>query len=294
MIPATVQDVSDALAAQRYIADRSLAVTIHLALQLGRPLFLEGEAGVGKTEVAKVLSAILGEPLLRLQCYEGLDAGHAIYEWDYARQMLAIRLIEARGEGAGAAISDIMSREYLIARPLLEAVEMSAAGARPVLLIDELDRADEEFEAYLLELLSDFQVTIPEVGTVIAKEPPVVVITSNRTREIHDALKRRCIYHWIDYPTFEREVEIVTTKVPGIAEDLAGDLARAMERLRNLELFKPPGVAETLDWAAALQVLGTEVLSPEAAGDTLGVILKYEEDIERVRAGGVGRLLAAG
>ena len=294
MIPSTVQDVSDALAAQRYIADRSLAVTIHLALQLGRPLFLEGEAGVGKTEVAKVLSAILGEPLLRLQCYEGLDAGHAIYEWDYARQMLAIRLIEARGEGAGAAISDIMSREYLIARPLLEAVEMSATGARPVLLIDELDRADEEFEAYLLELLSDFQVTIPEVGTVTAKEPPVVVITSNRTREIHDALKRRCIYHWIDYPTFEREVQIVTTKVPGIAEDLAGDLARAMERLRNLELFKPPGVAETLDWAAALQVLGTEVLSPAAAVDTLGVILKYEEDIERVRAGGVGRLLAAG
>ena len=294
MIPSTVQDVSDALAAQRYIADRSLAVTIHLALQLGRPLFLEGEAGVGKTEVAKVLSSILGEPLLRLQCYEGLDAGHAIYEWDYARQMLAIRLIEARGEGEGAAISDIMSREYLIARPLLEAVEMSADGSRPVLLIDELDRADEEFEAYLLELLSDFQVTIPEVGTVSAKEPPVVVITSNRTREIHDALKRRCIYHWIDYPTFEREVEIVTTKVPGIADDLAGDLARAMERLRNLELFKPPGVAETLDWAAALQVLGTEVLSPEAAGDTLGVILKYEEDIERVRQGGVGRLLAAG
>jgi MoxR-like ATPase len=207
--------------------------------------------------------------------------------------MLAIRLIEARGEGAGAAISDIMSREYLIARPLLEAVEMSASGSRPVLLIDELDRADEEFEAYLLELLSDFQVTIPEVGTVTAKEPPVVVITSNRTREIHDALKRRCIYHWIDYPNFEREVEIVTTKVPGIAEELAGDLARAMERLRNLELFKPPGVAETLDWAAALQVLGTEVLSPEAATDTLGVILKYEEDIERVRAGGVGRLIAA-
>ena len=195
MIPSTVREVADALASQRYIADRSLAITVHLALQMGRPLFLEGEAGVGKTEVAKVLSTILDEPLLRLQCYEGLDAGHAIYEWDYARQMLAIRLIEARGEGTGAGISDIMSREYLIARPLLEAVEMSAAGRRPVLLIDELDRADEEFEAYLLELLSDFQVTIPEVGTVTAKEPPVVVITSNRTREIHDALKRRCIYH---------------------------------------------------------------------------------------------------
>ena len=294
MIPATVREVADALAGQRYIADRSLAVTIHLALQMGRPLFLEGEAGVGKTEVAKVLAGILDQPLIRLQCYEGLDAGHALYEWDYARQMLAIRLIEARGEGGGAAISDIMSREYLIARPLLEAVEMAAGGSRPVLLIDELDRADEEFEAYLLELLSDFQVTIPEVGTVAAEEPPVVVITSNRTREIHDALKRRCLYHWIDYPSFEREMEIVTAKVPGIDQALAADLARAMEKLRNLDLFKPPGIAETLDWAAALNVLGAEVLSPEAAGDTLGVILKYEEDIERVRTAGVGGLLVAG
>ena len=294
MIPATVREVADALADQRYIADRSLAVTIHLALQMGRPLFLEGEAGVGKTEVAKVLAATLDQPLIRLQCYEGLDAGHALYEWDYARQMLAIRLIEARGEGGGAAISDIMSREYLIARPLLEAVEMAADGSRPVLLIDELDRADEEFEAYLLELLSDFQVTIPEVGTVAAQEPPVVVITSNRTREIHDALKRRCLYHWIDYPSFEREMEIVTAKVPGIDQALAADLARAMEKLRNLDLFKPPGIAETLDWAAALNVLGAEVLSPEAAGDTLGVILKYEEDIERVRTAGVGGLLVAG
>ena len=294
MIPATVEDVAAALASQRYVADRSLAVTIHLSLQLGRPLFLEGEAGVGKTEVAKVLAAILDQPLIRLQCYEGLDAGHALYEWDYARQMLAIRLIEARGEGGGAAISDIMSREYLIARPLLEAVEMAADGSRPVLLIDELDRADEEFEAYLLELLSDFQVTIPEVGTVAAQEPPVVVITSNRTREIHDALKRRCLYHWIDYPSFEREMEIVTAKVPGIDKALAADLARAMEKLRDLDLFKPPGVAETLDWAAALNVLGAEVLSPEAAGDTLGVILKYEEDIERVRTAGVGGLLVAG
>ena len=294
MTPTTVEDVAAALATERYVADRSLAVTIHLALQLGRPLFLEGEAGVGKTEVAKVLAAILDQPLIRLQCYEGLDAGHALYEWDYARQMLAIRLIEARGEGGGAAISDIMSREYLIARPLLEAVEMAADGSRPVLLIDELDRADEEFEAYLLELLSDFQVTIPEVGTVAAQEPPVVVITSNRTREIHDALKRRCLYHWIDYPSFEREMEIVTAKVPGIDRALAADLARAMEKLRDLDLFKPPGIAETLDWAAALNVLGAEVLSPEAAGDTLGVILKYEEDIERVRTAGVGGLLVAG
>ena len=294
MIPGTVEDVAAALASQRYVADRSLAVTIHLSLQLGRPLFLEGEAGVGKTEVAKVLAAVLDQPLIRLQCYEGLDAGHALYEWDYARQMLAIRLIEARGEGGGAAISDIMSREYLIARPLLEAVEMAADGSRPVLLIDELDRADEEFEAYLLELLSDFQVTIPEVGTVAAQDPPVVVITSNRTREIHDALKRRCLYHWIDYPSFEREMEIVIAKVPGIDKALAADLARAMEKLRDLDLFKPPGIAETLDWAAALNVLGAEVLSPEAAGDTLGVILKYEEDIERVRTAGVGGLLVAG
>lgn len=292
MLPMSIEEVADELASHRYIADRSLAVTIHLALQLGRPLFLEGEAGVGKTEVAKVLSAILGQPLLRLQCYEGLDAGHAIYEWDYARQMLAIRLIEARGEGAGAGISDIMSREYLIARPLLEAVELAAAGHRPVLLIDELDRADEEFEAYLLELLSDFQVTIPEVGTIAAAQPPVVVITSNRTREIHDALKRRCIYHWIDYPTFDREVAIVTTKMPDIDKTLAGALAAAMERFRDLELFKPPGVAETLDWAAALQVLGTRVLTPEAADDTLGVVLKYEEDIQRVRSVGLEGLLA--
>lgn len=294
MIPGTVEEVADALAEQRYIADRPLAVIIHLAIQMGRPLFLEGEAGVGKTEVAKVLAAVLDQPLIRLQCYEGLDAGHAIYEWDYARQMLAIRLIEARGGGAAADISDIMSREYLVARPLLEAVELAANGSRPVLLIDELDRADEEFEAYLLELLSDFQLTIPEVGTVAAETPPVVVITSNRTREIHDALKRRCVYHWIDYPDFDREVEIVMSKAPGIGEELAGELARVMERLRSLDLFKPPGVAETLDWAAALRVLGTEVLSPEAASDTLGVVLKYEDDIERVRSGGIGRLIAAG
>ncbi len=294
MVPGTVEEVADALAEQRYIADRPLAVIIHLAIQMGRPLFLEGEAGVGKTEVAKVLAAVLDQPLIRLQCYEGLDAGHAIYEWDYARQMLAIRLIEARGGGAAADISDIMSREYLIARPLLEAVELAANGSRPVLLIDELDRADEEFEAYLLELLSDFQLTIPEVGTVAAETPPVVVITSNRTREIHDALKRRCVYHWIDYPDFDREVEIVMSKAPGIGGELAGELARVMKRLRSLDLFKPPGVAETLDWAAALRVLGTEVLSPEAASDTLGVVLKYEDDIERVRSGGIGRLIAAG
>ncbi len=289
----SVDEVLEALASRRYMAERSLGVAIHLALQLGKPLFLEGEAGVGKTEVAKVLASILDTPLIRLQCYEGLDVGHAVYEWDYARQMLAIRLIEAKGEGAHADVGDIMSREYLVARPLLQAVEASALGQRPVLLIDELDRADEEFEAYLLEMLSDFQVTIPEIGTIAASEPPVVILTSNRTREIHDALKRRCIYHWIDYPDFEREVEIVLRKVPAISEALAADLARAMEKLRSIDLFKPPGVAETLDWAAALSVLGTERLTTESATNTLGVILKYQEDIERLRAGGVEQLVAS-
>jgi MoxR-like ATPase len=293
VIPQTVDEVLDALGRHRYIADRGLAVAIHLALQLGRPLFLEGEAGVGKTEVGKVLAAILGEELIRLQCYEGLDVNHALYEWDYARQMLAIRLLEAHGVGERADVKDIMSREFLVARPLLQAIERAAGERRPVLLVDELDRADEEFEAYLLELLSDFQVTIPEVGTVAAEEPPVVVITSNRTREIHDALKRRCIYHWIDYPDFEREVAIVLGKVPGISKVLAGQLARAMERLRELDLFKPPGVAETLDWAAALAVLGNERLEPAVLEDTLGVVLKYQEDIARVRSLGPERLLAS-
>ncbi len=294
MIPSSVEEVLDALESQRYVAERSLAVSIHLALELGRPLFLEGEAGVGKTEIAKVLAAVLDEPLIRLQCYEGLDANHAIYEWDYARQMMAIRLMEVRGDGSDADVGGIMTRDYLIARPLLEAIELAAEGGRPVLLIDELDRADEEFEAYLLELLSDFQVTIPEIGTIAAKQPPVVVITSNRTREIHDALKRRCIYHWIDYPDFEREVAIVMSKVPGVSASLAEELARVMERLRDLDLFKPPGVAETLDWAAALQVLGAETLSPETASDTIGVILKYQEDIHRVRSTGLERLIAEG
>ena len=212
----SVDEVLKALTDERYVAERSLGVAIYLALQLGKPLFLEGEAGVGKTEVAKVLASILDAPLIRLQCYEGLDVGHAVYEWDYPRQMLAIRLIEATGEGAKAEVDDIMSREYLIARPLLQAVEATAGGERPVLLIDELDRADEEFEAYLLEMLSEFQITIPEIGTISADRPPVVIVTSNRTREIHDALKRRCIYHWIDYPDFEREVEILMRKVPDL------------------------------------------------------------------------------
>jgi MoxR-like ATPase len=281
-----------ALESRRYVADRALGVVIHLALQMGRPLFLEGEAGVGKTEVAKVLAAILDEELIRLQCYEGLDVSHALYEWDYARQMLAIRLLEARSDGSIPEVTDIMSREYLIARPLLQAIQLGAKGRRPILLIDELDRADEEFEADLLELLSDFQVTIPEVETVRAVVPPVVVITSNRTREIHDALKRRCIYHWIDYPDYEREIAILRSRAPEVSETLAAELARAMQYLRSLELFKPPGVAETLDWAKALTVLGTTELTADAIGETLGVVLKYQEDIARVQAEGVERLAA--
>lgn len=289
MLPSSVEEVVTAFAKADYIADRSLAVSVHLALQLGRPLFLEGEAGVGKTEVAKVLASMLGTPLIRLQCYEGLDVNHAVYEWDYARQMLAIRLVEARGEGSHADVSDIMSREFLVARPLLQAVE---TPGRPVLLIDELDRADEEFEAYLLEILSDFQVTVPEIGTIRAAEPPVVILTSNRTREIHDALKRRCIYHWVDYPDLDREVEIVMTRVPAIDERLARQLAAAMQDLRALDLFKPPGVAETLDWARALRVLGAHELDKAAIDDTLGVVLKYREDVELVTREGTEKFAA--
>jgi len=292
VIPSTVDEVQDALAAASYIADRPLAVAIHLALQLGRPLFLEGEAGVGKTEIAKVLAQIMDEDLIRLQCYEGLDVSHALYEWDYARQMLAIRMMEAT-HTAGGAVSDIMSREYLVARPLLQAIELGAQGRRPVLLIDELDRADEEFEAYLLELLSDFQVTIPEVATIKAEVPPVVVITSNRTREIHDALKRRCLYHWIDYPTYERELEIVRAKAPDVPERLAEQLAAAMQQLRSTDLFKPPGVAETLDWGHALTVLDRGELDAATINDTLGVVLKYQEDLVKVRGDGVEQLLGA-
>ena len=289
----SIDEVLAAMEGERYVPERSLGVAVYLALELGKPLFLEGEAGVGKTEVAKVLASILDTRLIRLQCYEGLDVNHAVYEWDYPKQMLAIRLIEAGGEGEQVEVDDIMGRDYLVSRPLLQAVEASADGERPVLLIDELDRADEEFEAYLLELLSDFQVTIPEIGTIASDQPPVVVLTSNRTREIHDALKRRCIYHWIDYPDFDREVAIVMRKVPDVPAALAADLARAMETLRSMDLYKPPGVAETLDWAAALAVLGTERLDPEVAEDTLGVILKYQEDIERVRSGGTQQLLAS-
>ncbi len=291
MIPSTIEELADSLDRQNYFADEYLTVAIHLALHLGRPLFLEGEAGVGKTEVAKVLASLAGDDLIRLQCYEGLDVGQALYEWDYARQMMEIRLLEARGEGTSASARDIMSRDFLIARPLLKAIEATQGGHRPVLLIDELDRADEEFEAFLLELLSDFQVTIPEIGTIRAETPPIVVLTSNRTREIHDALKRRCIYHWIDYPSPDLEAAIVTRKVPGIEKDLANAMASAMERLRNMDLFKPPGVAETLDWAESLQLLHDGQLTPALMDKTLGVVLKYKDDIDAVKAAGVEALV---
>ncbi|MEE8484935.1 MAG: MoxR family ATPase [Acidimicrobiia bacterium] len=282
--PSSVDALEAAFIDHGYIPERGLSVAIHLAIQMGRPLFVEGEPGVGKTEIANVLTAMTGGELIRLQCYEGLDASHALYEWDYARQMLAIRLLEA--QGGEVEVHDIMSEEYLIARPLLQAIRRSSEGLPTVLLIYELDRADAEFEAYLLELLSDFQITIPEVGTIRASTPPIVIITSNRTREIHDAVKRRCIYHWIDYPTVEREIAILHKKAPEISEVLSRELAEAMQKLRNLDLFKPPGVAETVDWAMALRVLGETELSLEVIDETIGVIVKYEEDIQTVRAAG--------
>jgi MoxR-like ATPase len=291
VIPNTVEDLAGKLDEFDYFSDESLTVAIHIAVQLGRPLFLEGEAGVGKTEVAKVLARMSGSELIRLQCYEGLDVGQALYEWDYARQMMAIRLLEASGKGPDATPEDIMSREYLIARPLLRAIEASTAGSRPVLLIDELDRADEEFEAFLLELLSDFQVSIPEIGTIKAEEPPIVVLTSNRTREIHDALKRRCVYHWIDYPTPERESAIIQRKVPELEAGLADAVSEAMSRLRNVDLFKPPGVAESLDWAESLRLLQAGELSVHVIESTLGVVLKYKDDIDLVRSAGVESLV---
>jgi MoxR-like ATPase len=291
VIPNTVEDLAGRLDEFDYFSDESLTVAIHIAVQLGRPLFLEGEAGVGKTEVAKVLARMSGSELIRLQCYEGLDVGQALYEWDYARQMMAIRLLEASGKGSEATPEDIMSRDYLIARPLLQAIEASTAGRRPVLLIDELDRADEEFEAFLLELLSDFQVSIPEIGTIKAEEPPIVVLTSNRTREIHDALKRRCVYHWIDYPTPERESAIIQRKVPELEAALADSVSEAMSRLRDVDLFKPPGVAESLDWAESLRLLQAGELSVPVIESTLGVILKYKDDIDLVRSAGVETLV---
>jgi len=273
---------------ERYVADRDLAVTLFLSLRLGKPVFLEGEAGVGKTEVAKVLASGLGRRLIRLQCYEGLDLASAVYEWDHARQILEIRLAEAEGRAA-AARTRIYSEEFLIKRPLLDAID--PAGAPAVLLIDEVDRADEEFEAYLLELLSDFQITVPELGTFRASAPPPVVITSNRTREVHDALKRRCLYQWIDYPTPERELAILSRRLPELSARLARSVVAVVQALRRDDLFKRPGVAETLDWALALTALGTVELDLDSLGSTLGVLLKYEEDVRRVREESLPRLL---
>jgi len=282
-LPTSIDETEDFLADQSYVADRSLATVLFLALKLGRPLFLEGEAGVGKTEIAKVLAEGLGRRLIRLQCYEGLDIASAVYEWNYAAQMVEIRLAEAAGETDRERLSgDVFSERFLIRRPILQALEPDAAGA-PVLLIDELDRADEAFEAFLLEVLADGQVTIPELGTIRAERPPIVVITTNRTREIHDALKRRCLYHWVDYPDAERELAIVRLKVPGAAARLAEEVVAFVQKLRAEELFKAPGVAETLDWAAALAELDQAALDPAIVSDTLGVLLKYQDDIARIR-----------
>jgi len=286
----TIDEVQRGLLDQRYIADRGLATVVFLALKLGKPLFLEGEAGVGKTEVAKVLSSLLGARLIRLQCYEGLDVHNAVYEWAYARQILHLRMLEASGAGRDEMARDLYSREFLMARPLLRAIEEDEDGV-PVLLIDEIDRADEEFESYLLELLSDFQITIPEIGTIRAAQPPVVVITSNRTREVHDALKRRCLYHWINYPTFETEYQIVMLKAPGISAQLAYQVTRVAQALRENDLYKPPGVAETLDWANALLAMDRADLDEATINDTLGVLLKYQDDVQRVQ-GALARDLA--
>ena len=282
--PASIDATLELLKSGDYIADRSLATVLYLALKLGRPLFCEGEAGVGKTEIAKVLADTLGRRLIRLQCYEGLDASSAVYEWNYARQMIEIRLAEAQGvTDRGELSSDIFSERFLIRRPLLEALEPQSGGP-PVLLIDELDRTDEPFEAYLLEVLSDFQVTIPELGTVKAAEPPIVIITSNRTREIHDALKRRCYYHWVDYPDLKRELEILKVKAPGAPERLSRQVVGFVQALRKLDLFKAPGVAESIDWATALSELNTLDLDPKTINDTLGVLLKYQDDIQRLQS----------
>ncbi len=289
--PGSVDETLALLARGAYVADRSLATAIFLALRLGRPLFLEGEAGVGKTEVAKVLAATLGRRLIRLQCYEGLDLASAVYEWDYARQMLELRLAEATHVTDRARLEhDLFSERFLVKRPLLQALEPDPAGP-PVLLIDELDRTDEPFEAFLLELLGDFQVTIPELGPVTAPAPPIVVITSNRTREIHDALKRRCFYAWVDYPDAARELSILRLRVPGVADRLSREVVAFVQRLRTKELFKLPGVTETLDWAQALAALDREALDAETVDATLGVLLKYQDDIVRVRGGEAAQLV---
>ena len=291
-LPTDIDQTLAMLHGAKYIADRSLATTLFLSLRLGRPLFLEGEAGVGKTEIAKVLAQALGRPLIRLQCYEGLDVAAAVYEWNYARQMIEIRLAEAQGvvdrDHLG---SEIFTEKFLIRRPILQALQPHAGGA-PVLLIDELDRADEPFEAFLLEVLSDFQVTIPELGTIKASQPPLVIVTSNRTREIHDALKRRCYYHWVDYPDAKRELAILAAKVPGCRERLSKQVVGIVQELRKMDLFKLPGVAETIDWATALTELNVLDLNPETINNTLGVLLKYQDDIQKVQGSEAAAMLA--
>ena len=287
---ATIDDLQRALATHEYVADRPLATAIFLALKLQKPLLLEGEAGVGKTEVAKTLAHMLDRRLIRLQCYEGLDVNTTIYEWNYTRQMLQIRLLESSGASGNTSLDEIFGPEFLIKRPLLQAIEASN-DLPPVLLIDEIDRADEEFEAFLLELLSDWQISIPEIGTIRAEHPPIVIITSNRTREVHDALKRRCLFYWIDYPALEKEQRIVAARVPGASELLSHQVVAFVQELRKMDLYKLPGVAETLDWVSALVALNTNALTVDAVEDTLGAILKYQDDINQVRGGGVKALL---
>jgi len=290
-IPATIDETLALLGDAGYVADRAIATVLFLSLRMKRPLFLEGEAGVGKTEIAKVLAQALGRRLIRLQCYEGLDVSSAVYEWNYAAQMIEIRMEEAAGAvDRGAMERSVFSEKYLIRRPVLDALT-GKAGAAPVFLIDELDRTDEAFEAFLLEILSDFQVTVPELGTIVAEEPPIVVITTNRTREIHDALKRRCLYHWVDYPDAARELEIVRRKVPNANARLSEEVVRFTQKLREIDLFKAPGVAETIDWASALTELDRLALDPEAVSDTIGVLLKYQDDIARVEQGEGRRIL---
>lgn len=282
-ILSSIEAVQDALLSRNYIAERGLATSLFLSMTLKRPLFLEGEAGVGKTEIARVLTDILGTRLIRLQCYEGLDVNNAVYEWNYARQIMQIRLLEARGETDKQQLEqEIFSSEFLIKRPLLQSLEASQEGSPPVLLIDELDRADEEFEAFLLEILSDYQVTIPELGTIEAEHPPHVIITSNRTREVHDALKRRCLYHWIEYPTYEKELRIVKAKVPELPAQLARQVVFFLHELRAEDLYKQPGVAETIDWSKALMALSKNTLDHQTIDDTLGTLLKYHDDITHV------------
>ena len=290
-IPSSIDEVSSLLARFGYVADRALATTLFLSLKMGKPLFLEGEAGVGKTEIAKVLSSALDRRLVRLQCYEGLDLNSAVYEWNYSRQMIEIRLAEVSGELDKKSLSsDVFAEQFLIERPLLQALKADGGNA-PVLLIDELDRTDEPFEAFLLEVLADFQITIPEIGTITAEKPPIVIVTSNRTREIHDALKRRCLYHWVDYPDADRELKILHSKLPGIDEKLSKQVVAFVQKLRDEDLFKLPGVAETLDWADALTQLDKMVLDSEGVDHTLGTLLKYQDDIAKIRGSEAARIL---